>query len=439
MKRRGGAPAPAGPALLAGLSALCVSLLLGAAPAARAETVDRVVAVVGNRPVLLSSVEEEVRLLRLQEGGSGAAPDSVLYSRALERLIDDLLILAKADLQAIEVSESEVDEAIETTLSNMRRQFGSEEAFQRQLAKEGLTEAALRERYREDLRNQIKGSRLVDKEIRSKVAITEEEINAFYTQHQAEIPILPRRLEIAQIVVRMKPDEGARQAAIAKIGEARARLAAGDAFEEVAKKYSEGPSAARGGDLGTFRPGSMEKAFEDAVHALSPGEVSPPVETRVGIHLIRLDEKREDGTVHAHHIIALFSSGGAARDSARARIEAAVAEVQAGGDFAEIAARVSDDEETGEKGGRVGLFAAEEMPEEYRALVQDLEPGGLSPIHESEEGFVVFRLNRIEEPRKPTLEEVRREVREALKEEKVAADFNAYVQRLRKEIYVRIL
>ncbi len=444
MRRRRRVRAPGGDvgargALRAAAAATALAALLAGAPAARAETIDRVVAVVGDRPILLSGVEDEVRLLRLQEGGAESTPDSALWTRALERLIDDQLVLAKADLQSIEVTETEIDEALESTIANMRRQFGTEAAFQAQLAKEGLTEALLREKYREDIRNQIRGNRLIEKEVRTKVTVTDEDLRAFYDLHAAEIPLLPRRLEIAQITVRVRPDEAARAAALAKIEAARARIAAGEPFEEVAKALSEGPSAGRGGDLGTFRPGAMEAAFDAAVRALEPGRVSEPVETRVGIHLIRLDEKREDGTVRAHHILALFPSSAAARDSARARIDAAVAAVAGGADFAEIAKSASDDESTRDKGGVVGLFAVEELPEEYKALVEGLEPGEISPIHESDEGFLVFRLNRIDEPRKATLDEVKREVREAVRQEKMSEEFAAYVQRLRKEIYVRVL
>jgi len=429
-------------AAAAAAAAVALAALLACAPSARAETIDRVVAVVGDRAILLSNVEDEVRLLRLQEGGAEATPDSALWTRALERLIDDQLVLAKADLQSIEVTETEIDEALEATIANMRRQFGTEAAFQEQLAKEGLTETLLREKYHDDIRNQIRGNRLIEREVRTKVTVSDEELRDFYDRHAGEIPLLPRRLEIAQITVRVRPDEAARAAAVARIEEARGRIAAGEPFEEVAKALSEGPSASRGGDLGTFRPGAMEAAFDKAVRGLEPGRVSDPVETRVGIHLIRLDEKREDGTVRAHHIVALFPSSAAARDSARARVDAAIAAIAAvvgGADFGEIVKSVSDDEETRDKGGVVGLFAIEDLPDEYKALVEGLKPGEISPIHESDEGFLVFRLNRIEEPRKATLDEVKREIREAVRQEKMAEEFAAYVLRLRKEIYVRVL
>jgi peptidyl-prolyl cis-trans isomerase SurA len=420
-------------------AAVVAGALLAAAPSVRAETLDRVVAVVGDRAIFQSNVEDEVRLLRFQETGAAATPDSALYTRALERLIDDQLVLAKADLQSIEVSETEIDESLEGTITNMKRQFGSEAAFQAQLVKEGLTEASLREKYRDDIRNQIRGNRLIEKEIRTKVAVTEDDMRAFYDLHVEEIPVLPRRVEIAQIIVRVQPDDAARAAALARIEEARTRIAAGEPFEEVAKALSEGPSANRGGDLGAFRPGAMEPAFDEAIRGLEPGKVSAPVETRVGVHLIRLDEKRDDGTVRAHHILALFPSSSAARDSARKRIEEAVAAVAGGADFGEVAKTASDDEESRDKGGVVGLFSVEDLPEEYRTIVQGLDPGEISPIHESDEGFLVFRLNRFEEPRKATLDEVKREIREAVRQEKMAEEFAAYVQKLRKEIYVRVL
>ncbi len=426
------------------LAALLLAAGVGLGPGARVagaepQTVDRVVAVVGDRPILLSILEEEFRLFRLQDPKGEALPDSALRARALARLIDDRLVLAKADEQGISVTEEEVDGGLDATLRDMRSQFGTDEAFREQLAREGLTEASFRERYRDDVRNELRGRRLVEKEVKSKVEVSDEDLARFYELHKEQIPLLPLRYEVAQIVVRVKPNEGARSEATARIVEAQAALAKGETFEDVAKRLSEGPSAANGGELGTFRPGQMEEAFETAITALEPGQVSPPVATRVGIHLIRLDETREDGAFRAHHIVALFHPDPAARDSARARIDAAIAAIRGGADFAEIARTTSDDEATREKGGAAGLFALEQMPETYRSLVEGLSPGGLTEVVESDEGFVVFKLVRIDEPRRPTVDEVKRELREAVKEQKSAEDFAEWVGKLRKEIYVRIL
>jgi parvulin-like peptidyl-prolyl isomerase len=120
-------------------------------------------------------------------------------------------------------------------------------------------------------------------------------------------------------------------------------------------------------------------------------------------------------------------------------MEGAVAEIRAGADFGEVARRVSDDAETREAGGAVGLFALDDMPDEYRALVEPLAPGEVSQILESEEGLLVFKLVRIDEPRRPTLDEIKSEVREAAKQQKAADEYPNWVKRLREEIYVRVL
>jgi peptidyl-prolyl cis-trans isomerase SurA len=428
--------------LRAGLGAALAAAAVvaaGASPRAEELLVDRVVAVVGDQPILHSAVEQEVQLMRLALGAGDATPDSLLRRSALDRLIDNQLIIAKADMNAIAVSEEEVDQALESTIANMKRQFGSEEAFQEQLAREGMTEADLRQRHRDDIRSEIKGTRLIEREIRSKIEVTDEDMARFYAEHVEELSLLPRRLELAQITVRVQPDDGARAAARAKIESARTAIAAGEPFEEVAKRVSEGPSAPRGGDLGAFRPGQMEESFDAAVAALEPGQLSAPVETRVGVHLIRLDERRDDGAYRAHHIVALYQPDAAARAAARARMEGAVAEIRAGADFGEVARRVSDDAETREAGGAVGLFALDDMPDEYRALVEPLAPGEVSQILESEEGLLVFKLVRIDEPRRPTLDEIKSEVREAAKQQKAADEYPNWVKRLREEIYVRVL
>jgi parvulin-like peptidyl-prolyl isomerase len=79
------------------------------------------------------------------------------------------------------------------------------------------------------------------------------------------------------------------------------------------------------------------------------------------------------------------------------------------------------------------------MPESYRATLQGLAPGDVTDVVESEEGFVVFQLVRIDEPRRPTVDEVKRELRDAVKDQKSAEEFTEWVARLRKEIFVKIL
>lgn len=406
----------------------------------RAETLDRVVAVVGDHPILLSKLEDETSLLKMQAMAMGveAPPDSALRARALEQLIDDRLVLAKADQQGVTVTEAEIDEALEAAIANMRRQFGSDETFRAQLAAEGMTEEDLRKRYREEIRDQLKGRRILDKEVNSKVTVTEEDVAKFYEAHKAEVPAFPKRLELAQIIVRRKASGATRDAAFAKIEEVRTKLAGGAAFEDLAKEYSEGPSASRGGDLGKFRPADMEPAFASAVEALAPGETSGPVETRIGVHIIRLDEKSDDG-VRAHHIIALFATDASARDSAFARMNTALDAVRRGADFGETAKWASDDESTRDKGGRVGLFALEELPDEYRTVIEPLAPGEISEVLEAEDGFLVFKLLSVDEARAPRFEEIKKDLRDAAREEKTAEAFGAWIETLRSEIHVRVL
>ncbi|MFN0152647.1 MAG: peptidylprolyl isomerase [bacterium] len=427
-------------ALGVAIVAACAAGVTGAPRGVRAETLDRVVAVVGDNAILLSKLEDEITLLKMQETamGGAASPDSALRARALEQLIDDQLVLAKADQQGITVTEGEIDEALEGSIANMRRQFGSDEAFRAQLAKEGMKEEDLKARYRDEIRNQLKGRRVLDKEVNSKVTVTEDDIQKFYEAHKAEIPTFPKRLELAQIIVRRRASGATRDAAFAKIEDVRAKLANGGNFEELAKEYSEGPSASRGGDLGQFKPTDMEPAFASAVDALTPGEISGPVETRIGVHIIRLDEKREEG-VRAHHIIALFNTDASARDSALARMNTALEAIRGGADFGETAKWASDDESTRDKGGRVGLFAMEELPEEYRTVIEPLAPGGISEVLEADDGFLVFKLVSVDEARAPRYEEIKKDLRDAAREEKTAQEFSAWIETLRSEIHVRVL
>src|SRR5262249_1009325 len=145
---------------------VAAALLLALAVPARAQRLDGIAAVVDNEIILQSDVEEQLQLFIVQ---SGIDPDSVavdsLRKQVLDRLIEEKLIVSEADKQKITVSDDEVSREVEQAIDDARQRLGSEEAFQRQLRAEGLTEEKLRDRYRTDLRHQIIARRLVQKQI----------------------------------------------------------------------------------------------------------------------------------------------------------------------------------------------------------------------------------------------------------------------------------
>ena len=152
-----------------------------------------------------------------------------------------------------------------------------------------MTEAKIRE----DIKRDMAIKALVDDEVDKKVTITEEESKTFYDSNP-QLFQQPERIKASHILI--KVDEGASEEKKAearkKIKEIQQKVEKGEDFAELAKTYSEGPSAPRGGDLDFFGRGQMVKPFEDAAFSLEPNETSDIVETQFGYHLIKVFEKQ---------------------------------------------------------------------------------------------------------------------------------------------------
>lgn len=127
--------------------------------------------------------------------------------------------------------------------------------------------------------------------------ISDEEIKAYYTEHQKEFS-RPEQVKARHILIELPEDAdgNAVKEAENKIKEIQAKIASDEDFARLAREYSDGPSASNGGELGWFSRGSMVKPFEEAAFALESGEVSDPVRTRFGLHLIKVEERKEAGT-----------------------------------------------------------------------------------------------------------------------------------------------
>lgn len=262
--------------------------------AAHAELVDRVAAVVNRDIIALSEVEQRAapELQRLAQANTDPRKRTELRAQvlkaALDSLIGEKLIEGEIKELGLTASNTEVEEA----MANVRQQnnITDNAQFEQLLAREGYT----METYREFLRKQIARSRLLQMKVTPKVKVSEEDLKAAYAQY-ARMENEDAEVHARHILVSVDPKatpeqvEAARKKAEAIAVEARRP---GMDFSALAKARSEGPSAADGGDLGFFRRGVMVPAFEKVAFALKVGEVSEPVRTNFGWHVLKVEERR---------------------------------------------------------------------------------------------------------------------------------------------------
>jgi peptidyl-prolyl cis-trans isomerase SurA len=208
--------------------------------------------------------------------------------QALDVLIGEKLLEAEIRELGLSATNAEVEE----TLADVRRQNNVTDPaqFEAMLQREGFTLQG----YREFLHKQIARSRLMQMKVAPKVKVAEEDLKAAYAQYsrlESEDAEVHARHILVQVDAKATPEqvEAARQKALAIAEEARRP---GMDFSALAKARSEGPSAADGGDLGFFRRGVMVPAFEKVAFALKEGEVSEPVRTNFGWHVLKVEERR---------------------------------------------------------------------------------------------------------------------------------------------------
>ncbi|MGI5863788.1 MAG: peptidylprolyl isomerase [Myxococcales bacterium] len=272
-----------------GAMVVAAGLALAGTAGAEPRMVDRVAAVVNDDMITLSEVHERAapELMRLeQEGLASSERRRAALKNALDDLIADRLLAAEQKALAIEVTDQEVEYAIDDVRKQNRM---DPETFERALMAQGHSMKA----YREKMRKDLAAMKLIGMKVRSKIKVSEEDIKAEYArmarEMESEFEVRARHIVIQ---VPKDADEKVEQAARERAAELARRARDGEDFVELAKKHSEGSSRENGGDIGFFKRGDMVGAFEKVAFSLQPGEISDPVRTPFGYHVIQVVERR---------------------------------------------------------------------------------------------------------------------------------------------------
>jgi len=296
-------------------------------PASTPIDVDRVVAVVGDQPILYSELRDEILTRRAQglEIPSDSAALRKLEHDVLNEMIDAELLVQKAKEEKVEVNEDDLEKTIDRRMADIRGRFGSEAEFRSELKKAGF---GTPDEYRKKQLDMLRKQQLQQEVFRKlkqdgklpAATVSESEVTEAYQQSKATLPKREARISFKQIVIAPKPTPAAKAAARAKAESLLVEIAKGGDFEQIAKRESMDPGSKElGGDLGWFRRGVMLRPFEDMAFALPVGRVSPIVETAYGFHIIRVD-RAQPSEVKARHILIRPKID--SNDVVRAKLEA---------------------------------------------------------------------------------------------------------------------
>ncbi len=232
--------------------------------------------------------------MRQGSTNSGAITQPRQYNRLQRQVLDQLiaqeLLWQAAKGAGFVATKDEVDQA----MAQIRQRYTTEMAFDNQLTEHGFTA----ESFREDMRRKISVRRWAQETLSKDIQVSDAEIHDYYTANQARF-VQSEQVNARHVLVKLAPNASEAESAAArrKIEQILERAKAGADFAELAKAQSEGPTAPQGGDLGFVPRGAMVKPFEDAAFALKPGEISDVVRTQYGLHIIKLEARREGSLV----------------------------------------------------------------------------------------------------------------------------------------------
>lgn len=265
------------------------ALGLGFSGAAMGALVDAVVATVDQEVILQSDIMMEIQPLIANDASVDDAAVQELFNETLDQAIEQKILYREGVLNDIKITDTQVEERIK----GYRDQYDSEQAFLKALQEAGETVSDFRERIRKQtiaLSMGLTKRHYLEKD----VVISEAEMAQYYQDHQSEFQ-KPERVKLYRIFIGVDKTEGAREKALARIEALREELSLGADFSQLATRHSEGPAASQGGFVGWIARGELVPDLEKVAFELSPGDVSPILETEYGMMLLKAEEKVEAG------------------------------------------------------------------------------------------------------------------------------------------------
>lgn len=418
---------------------LAVVLLLGAnAHAQQLRPIDRIAAVVEEDVILQSELDRAVQNVREQfaDRPDQLPPADVLRRQVLERLVLSKLQVARAESSGIRASDEDVDTAIgriaaqnQITLDQLRQQ----------LAASGQSFAEFRSSIREELLMQ----RLRQSFGQSRITVSDAEVDAALAAQTTGAV----EYRLANLVVALPDGATPEQIAIGqqKIDGVKALLDKGEMdFAAAAARYSDGPNALEGGDLGWRGIDEIPPAFASTIRGMQVGQVIGPVRGSSGFQLLKLVETRDATQAatapvtefNARHILVRID-GDTNETQARARIDAIAARIAGGADFATVARESSEDENNAKQGGDLGWFAQDAFGADFGVQVAALPDGGVSKPFRSDAGLHI--LQRVGSRQGASVDQSRRtQVRETIGRRKLEDEYNRFLREMRGEAFVEI-
>lgn len=410
-----------------------------AAPAAAIATLDRILVVVNDDIVTQSELNLRVAETKkqLQIKKITPPPDDVLRRQVLDHLVLERVQLQIASQTGLRVSEADIDKTFE---SIARQNKMSVEEFQQFLRREGLDPST----HRTNVRNQLLIRQLQEREILSRIVVTDAEVSAFL-ENQETRDSVNLAFELSHIFIPI-PESASPEAvaqAKARAEEALQRLRQGGDFAQTAISFSQGPEALSGGNLGWRNAGQLPDLFLTAIKNLTSGNLTDILRGPNGFHILRVNDRRGDvrtervAQTRVRHIL-IKSSEIQSLNDARTKLTQLRERIENGEDFATLARAHSEDPGSTANGGDLGWVNPGQLVPEFEKAMSELKPNELSAPVRSPFGLHLIQvLERRDQD--VTQERTRGVARNQIHARKADERYEQWARQLRDEAFVEYL
>ena len=362
-----------------------------------AQSIDKVQAIIGDEIVLTSDFEAQY----LQYLSQGNQRSEQVKCEIIEDILFQKLLVNQAKIDSIVVNDEDVDDEINKRLNYFESQLGSIKEVEKYFKK---SKVEIEFELAKVIKDQFLAQR-VQGAITADVKVTPSEVKAFFNQQEkSEIPEIPTKVELSQIVIRPEISHIQKDELRQKLNTFRERVYSGEDFKMLATLYSDDPgSASNGGELGFVSRGDLVPEFERAAFRLKEGEISEVVESQFGFHIVQLIKRRGE-QINVRHILLKTKVSSTALHNARIKIEEIEKEINEGKiTFEDAIAKYSDHDSKKNKGLLLNsntmstMHTLEDMSSALRYIVENLQVNEISSpsIMEMSDGTQSYRILKL--------------------------------------------
>ena len=413
------------------------AMALSLAAAAQVQILDKVIAIVDDDVVLQSELDARLAVIyaQIQQSGTQAPPQEILIQQVLERLISERLQLNIAYNAGVRITDEEVNQAMARIAAN--NQLSMDEYIAK-IHTEGGTVA----KVREDIRNEISIMRVQQGRVMRRIQISEQELDNFLNSEEGRFLTSPD-VNVGQILLSVPTGSSNEEidSIMARAENILDQVNNGVDFRQLAIANSADQSALQGGDLGWRKMAQLPGVFIDAVEQLELGEVSEPIRSAAGFHLLKLYERRGGGErlVEQHFARHILIKPNQIRDE-----QATVDQLNqlrdraiAGEDFGDLSKEFSEDTGSALKGGELGWSTPGMFVPEFEETMNSIALNEISMPFSSQFGWHILQVTeRRNQDFSSTI--IRNNAANMLRQRKYEEELQVWLQEIRDEAFVEI-